>query len=310
VTAAVRDRPPSPRSGPRHGSGGPDPSRLRLILAAVLAGAVIVLPLVLLNGQGARQSDAPPLDASVVGPSRTAPTTTTTTATVDPLAAARALAAKPATGPGVFDTSVGDFASHFDGNGNSGQVDGGAVPRPTNGGKALTFAVPGGGERSEAVPNLPLYREGDDVWVHDVSTLHDLPVGTQTWQLVLQWHQNANDGSPPIALQAGNGRLRLANVGSDEQDVGAIGPDDTIDVVLHIHFSRDPAKARIDVWRDGVPKVTNYHPPRGTLLDGGDYMKIGLYRDPAITQDSSMTTSRLVVGPTAASINATGITPR
>ncbi|NMO90862.1 heparin lyase I family protein [Actinomycetospora sp. TBRC 11914] len=275
----------------------------------MLAGAVIVLPLVLLGGKGSSPSDPPPLataSATAAGGSA-APTTT---ATVDPLAAAKALAAKPATGPGVFDTSVGDFASHFVGNGDSGQVDGGAVPQITNGGKALTFAIPGGGERSESVPRLPEYHEGDDVWVHDVSTLHDLPVGTSTWQLVLQWHQNGDNGSPPIAIQAGGGRLRLANVGTDFQDLGAVGPDDTIDLVLHIHFSRSSGAAEIDVWRDGVPKVTNYHPPRGTLLDTGDYMKIGLYRDPSITQDSSMTTTRLVVGPTDASINATGITPR
>lgn len=302
MTSAVRDRPPSHGGGP---PGGPGPSRLRLVLAAVLAGAVIVLPLVLLGGTGSRQSGAPPLATTTSA--RSAPSTT---ATVDPLAAARALAAKPATGPGVFDTSVGDFASHFVGNGDSGQVDGGAVPQLTDDGKALTFAIPGGGERSESVPRLPEYHEGDDVWVHDVSTLNNLPTDTRTWQLVLQWHQNGDNGSPPIALQAGGGRLRLANVGTDLQDLGAIGPDDTLDVVLHIHFSRDSSAAEVDVWRDGVPKLTDYHPPRGTLLDGGDYMKIGLYRDPAITQDSSMTTTRLVVGPTDASINATGITPR
>ena len=301
MTSAVRDRPPSPDRPP----GGPEPSRLRLVLAAVLAGAVIVLPLVLLAGRGSEQAAPPPL--AVEASARPA---ATTTATVDPLAAGRALAAKPATGPGVFDTSVGDFASHFLGNGNSGQVDGGAVPQVTNGGKALTFAVPGGGERSESVPALPEYHEGNDIWVHDVSSLRGLPTDTGTWQLVLQWHQRADDGSPPIALQAGNGRLRLANVGTDQQDLGPIGPNDTLDVVLHIHFSRNPAAAQVDIWRDGMPKLTNYHPPRGTLLDGGDYMKIGLYRDPAITQASSMTTTRLVVGPTDAAINATGITPR
>jgi hypothetical protein len=304
VTSVVRDHPPSPGGPP---PGGPGPSRLRLILAAVLAGAVIVLPLVLLSGKGSPSSDAPPLATATAA---SAAATPTRTGTVDPLAAAKALAAKPATGPGVFDTSVGDFASHFVGNGNSGQVDGGAVPQLTNGGKALTFAIPGGGERSESVPRLPEYREGDDIWVHDVSALHDLPTGTGTWQLVLQWHQNGNNGSPPVALQAGGGRLRLANVGTDFQDLGALGPDDTVDVVLHIHFSRDPGAAEVDVWRDGLPKVTNHHPPRGTLLDDGDYMKIGLYRDPSITQDSSMTTTRLVVGPTAAAINAAGITPR
>jgi hypothetical protein len=305
VTSSVRDRPPPGGPPP----GGPGPSRLRLVLGAVLAGAVIVLPLVLLGGKGSPGSDAPPL-ATATADATAASAAPATTATVDPLAAAKALAAQPATGSGVFDTSVGDFASHFVGNGNSGQVDGGAVPQVTNAGKSLTFAIPGGGERSESVPKLPEYHEGDDIWVHDVSTLHDLPTDTGTWQLVLQWHQNGDNGSPPIALQAGGGRLRLANVGTDFQDLGPLGPDDTIDVVLHIHFSRSPGAAEVDIWRDGQSKLTNYHPPRGTLLDGGDYMKIGLYRDPSISQDSSMTLSRLVVGPTDAAINATGITPR
>ena len=309
MTSAVRDRPPPPdHRPPGRPPSGPEPSRLRLVLAAVLAGAVIVLPLVLLAGKGSEQSGAPAL--ATAPPARPAATTTVTTATVDPLAAGRALAAKPATGPGVLDSAVGDFASHFDDTGGSGLVEGAPRPQVVGGGKAFAFVVPGGGKRAEVLPLVPEYHEGDDLWVHDVSTLHDLPTDTGTWQLVLQWHQRANTGSPPIALEAGRGRLRLANVGADQQDVGALGPNDTIDVVLHIHFSRNPGAAVIDVWRDGVPKVTNHHPPRGTLLDGGAYLKAGLYRDPAITQASSMTMTRLVVGPTDASINATGITPR
>ncbi|MDT7743026.1 MAG: hypothetical protein QOE59_2104 [Actinomycetota bacterium] len=303
MTSAVRDRPPSPDRPP----GGPGPSRLRLVLAAVLAGAVIVLPLVLLAGKGSEQAAPPPL--ATPAPGRPAATTSATTATVDPVAAGRALAAKPATGSGVLDSSVGDFASHFDNSGNAGLVDG--APRPqVVAGPAFAFTVPGGGKRAEVLPRVPEYHEGDDLWVHDVSTLHNVPTGTGTWQLVLQWHQLAGTGSPPIALEVGGGRLRLANVGADQQDVGPLGPNDTFDVVLHIHFSRDPGRAVVDVWRDGVPKVVNYHPPQGTLLDGGDYLKLGLYRDPAITQPSSMTTTRFVVGPTDASINATGITPR
>jgi hypothetical protein len=269
----------------------------------VLAGAVIVLPLVLLTGHGTGGPDAPPIATS------DAPASRAPAAMVDPLAAGRALAARPATGRGVLDSTVGDVASHFDNSGGDGLVSGAARPVFV-GGRAITFAIPGGGERSEVLPLLPEYHEGDDLWVHDVSTLKNLPTGTDTWQLVLQWHQRGGTGSPPVALEAGHGRLRLANVGGDQQDVGALGPNDTSDVVVHVHFSRDPAKSVVDVWRDGVPKVVNYHPPRGTMIDGGDYLKLGLYRDPAITQASSMTTSRLVVGPTAAAINASGITPR
>jgi hypothetical protein len=254
---------------------------------------VLVLPVILLSGHGSQSDGAPPIAKATPGapPPRMA-------VTVDPLAAGRALAARPATGRGVLDSTLGDVASHFDNSGGSGLVDGAAQPRFV-GGKQITFAIPGGGERSEVLPLLPEYHEG-----------HDLPTDTNTWQLVLQWHQRGGTGSPPVALEAGNGRLRLANVGTDQQDLGALGPNDTIDVVVHVHFSRDPATSVVDVWRDGVPKVVDYHPPHGTMIDAGDYLKLGLYRDPSIDQDSSMTTSRLVVGPTDPSINATGITPR
>ncbi|WP_433799770.1 heparin lyase I family protein [Actinomycetospora sp. CA-084318] len=288
-------RPPAHRS-----PEPPRPGRARLLLAAVLAGAAIAVPIALTGGHLAAAPAVPPPALAITDDEAPA------TVRVDPLAAGRALAARPATGEGVFDTAVGDFAGHFD-MAADGQVDG--APRPTVvDGPGLRFVVPGGARRAEVLPHLPEYQEGDDLWVHDVSRLQDLP--TDTWQLVLQWHQRANSGSPPIALEAGQGRLRLANVGTDHQDLGPLRPDDTIDVVLHVHFSRSPDDAVIDVWRDGRPEVLGYHPPRGTLLDGGDYLKLGLYRDPSITQDSAMTTTRLVAGPTAESINVQGITPR
>jgi hypothetical protein len=289
---------------PRH-TPAPQPpraSRTRLVLAAVLAGAVIAVPVALVGGHG---SAGPAVPAAARPTDAPAPTTTR----VDPLAAGRALAARPATGDGVFDSAVGDFASHFDDTGGSGLVDGAPLPRVVDG-PGMRFAIPGGAKRAEVLPQLPEYHEGDDLWVHDVSRLQGLPTDTDTWQLVLQWHQRANTGSPPIALEAGRGRLRLANVGADQQDLGPLRPDDTVDVVLHVHFSRSPADALVEVWRDGRPMVLGHHPPQGTLLDGGDYLKLGLYRDPSITQASSMTTTRLVAGPTAASINAQGITPR
>ncbi|WP_018333988.1 heparin lyase I family protein [Actinomycetospora chiangmaiensis] len=280
----------------------PRPSRTRLVLAAVLAGAAVAIPVALSGGQPAA-APAPPPPALATGD-----VPATTSARVDPLAAGRALAARPATGDGVFDSAVGDFAAHFDDSGGSGLVDGSPLPRVVDG-PGMRFTIPGGAKRAEVLPQLPEYHQGDDLWVHDVSRLQGLPTDTGTWQLVLQWHQRANTGSPPIALEAGRGRLRLANVGTDQQDLGALRPDDTLDVVLHVHFSRSSSDAVVDVWRDGRPALLGYHPPRGTLLDGGDYLKLGLYRDPSITQGSSMTTTRLVAGPSADAINVAGITP-
>ena len=74
-------------------------------------------------------------------------------------------------------------------------------------------------------------------------------------------------------------------------------------MVLHVRFARDPAGAQVDVWRGGTPVLTGYHPPGGTLLDGGDYLKLGLYRDPAISTASAVTITEVQAGPTAASID-------
>jgi hypothetical protein len=40
------------------------------------------------------------------------------------------------------------------------------------------------------------------------------------------------------------------------------------------------------------------------MLDGADYVKMGIYRDPAIRQASSIAVTRLAIGPTDAAIDA------
>jgi hypothetical protein len=60
------------------------------------------------------------------------------------------------------------------------------------------------------------------------------------------------------------------------------------------------------VWRDGSQRITNYHPPGGTLYPNSakanptgsliDYWKMGLYRDPAITEPATYVIERARVG--------------
>lgn len=182
------------------------------------------------------------------------------------------------------------------------------APRPhlltDRGRPGLRFTMPAGGRRSEVLPPTPTYHQGDQVWLHYRAQLAGVPVDTTTWQLIAQFHQDANTGSPPIALEIGDGQLRLANQGTHQQPLGAITTNGTLDVVLHVVFSRDPAHAQVDVYRDGTPVLTGYHPPGGTLLDDGDYLKLGLYRDPTITTPSTVTATTVQVGPTRAAVDS------
>lgn len=147
--------------------------------------------------------------------------------------------------------------------------------------------------------DLPREREGDQTWVRYRAQLHDMPVDTERWQLVLQWHHTGDTGSPPIALEFGRGQLRLAHQGRHHQDLGPVGPDDTLDLVLRVRFSRDPARGQVDVWRDGRPVLAGYHPPGGTLLDTANYLKTGLYRARAITDPGTVALTEFAVATTA-----------
>jgi hypothetical protein len=56
-------------------------------------------------------------------------------------------------------------------------------------------------------------------------------------------------------------------------------------VVLHIHFSTDPAKAQADAWMNGQKRIDAFRPPGGTRYSNDDsYLKTGIYRDTAIDQ--------------------------
>lgn len=173
---------------------------------------------------------------------------------------------------------------------------------PAGGAEGLRFTMPGGGRRSEVLPPLPAYRDGEQVWLHYRAELTGMPVNTSTWQLIAQFHQAGNTGSPPVALEVGNGQLRLAAQGGHQQPLGAVSSDGTVDVTLHVVFSRDPARGQVDVWRDVAPVLAGYHPPGGTLLDSSDYLKLGLYRDPAITDPSTITITDVRIGPTSAAV--------
>jgi hypothetical protein len=116
---------------------------------------------------------------------------------------------------------------------------------------------------------------------------------------VTQW-KNQGTGSPPVELRLTDGRLALSGgfgypggPRSFETDIGPVTGGQTIDLVVGILFSQDPAKGSIDVWLDGTQRIANYQPPGGTLYPGStSYWKVGLYRDTSL---SSTATADLTV---------------
>lgn len=168
---------------------------------------------------------------------------------------------------------------------------------------ALAFTVPGGGTRSELEPGYRSFGEGDRFFFGlGVYLPADFPASTSDWQLVAQW-KNGGDGSPPLSVKVQRGRFVLdggAGIGKSwQRDIGPAPTGRRTDLVLGVRFSSDPDDAVVDVWQDGAPVVSGYHPRGGTLYpDEASYLKVGLYRSSDIDQDGTVYYDDVVIART------------
>lgn len=172
---------------------------------------------------------------------------------------------------------------------------------------ALMFSLNGGDQRSEVQPRTPYLKDGDVVFYSYRAYLDpDFPTGTKTWQLIMQWHQEGDSGSPPVAVQVRDNRLQLALQGEDFQDLGPVAGGQTVDLILRIAFSQDPNTGTVDVWNGGRHVLNAFHPSGGTLIDASAYEKVGLYRDRAIDQPARLYLEDLRIGPSMSSVRDAG----
>jgi hypothetical protein len=138
--------------------------------------------------------------------------------------------------------------------------------------------------------------EGDERW-YAWSTMFapDFP-SYATWQVVSQWHANAN-GSPPVAFMAEGDSLvlkihRHSGPGSviEIRNIwrGSLRRGQWQDIMLHVKWSGDDAVGFIELWIDGVPQTMDNGSTRRmirTLYPGvGAYFKQGLYRESGLSQ--------------------------
>jgi hypothetical protein len=169
--------------------------------------------------------------------------------------------------------------------------------------QAVEFNLPGGDQRSEMQPRVPDEVEGTvQYYTYGALLARDFPTDASTWQVILQWHHQGDEGSPPVAVQVRDNRLMLAADGTDLQDLGPIAGGGRVDLTLRIVFSRDPELGTVDVWSNGQHVLQGYHPADGTLFDQSNYMKVGLYRDTSIEGPGHLWLDDLRVGPTLASV--------
>ncbi|MCH9718333.1 MAG: polysaccharide lyase [Actinomycetia bacterium] len=160
------------------------------------------------------------------------------------------------------------------------------------------YYIPANGERSESAPPGLRFREGDVVVFSFATQLRNMSLDTEDWQVLVQWKDDG-DSSPPVALVVENGRYEIGGgwgrSGTDPQsaveyvDLGPATNYEWVDWVVRIQFASDPRQGSLDVWRDGVSVVTDWHPVTGTLYPGLEsYLKFGYYRDAGIQTPSSV----------------------
>lgn len=178
-----------------------------------------------------------------------------------------------------------------------------AVSPSVPGRQAVKFEVPGGGKRSESQPEKDTFTDGDRKFFGYSAFLDEnFATDAQSWQVIWQLHDNGVNGSPPVALEVGEGRLWLATAGNDrDKDLGPVTPGSNVSVQLEVEF--ETGGGFVNVWRDGQQLVSNYTPPQGTTVDGGAYLKTGIYRDPSEGQDSTLFLNDLKIGDSLESVS-------
>jgi hypothetical protein len=153
----------------------------------------------------------------------------------------------------------------------------------------------GYGDRAE-VQTSTGEREGQERW-YGWSTMFapDYPTSS-SWQVVSQWHANA-DGSPPLAFFAQGDELKLVahrfsapGVPIDIVDIwrGPLRRGAWQDIKLHVLWSGSDSTGFVELWVDGVQQTFDDGSARRqirTLYPGvGAYFKQGLYRQSGIPQ--------------------------
>lgn len=120
------------------------------------------------------------------------------------------------------------------------------------------------GERCELTqgnptrPGFPVFEEGEERWISwQIYLPDDFPLDAPEWNVVNQWKQRGDLGTPAISMQVRGGRFHLKTSDSNGDSCCTItrwtGParrNRWIELTLHARFSPDPATGFIELFGD------------------------------------------------------------
>jgi hypothetical protein len=194
----------------------------------------------------------------------------------------------------------------------------------------LGQAMPGG----DAYKHL-LFQSGQERWIAMQYYLPTTWPGDDRWQTVMQIKPIAGGGGgPSIGLDAGGNRLKFygndstwgSTAGAVRDGVGPLVAGSYpmtkgrwIKLTWHIVFSADPKVGSVEVFGDladgkGMRTLAPSH-NRATMkyLDGvvnPAHLRVGIYRDPAMTATASLFVDGITVATTRASAEANAYSAR
>jgi hypothetical protein len=185
------------------------------------------------------------------------------------------------------------------------------------------------GERTEIGMSNPttavsldkIFNKGDDLWVGwqlRLPSTYPISLGTINWNIISQMKQVGAMGVPAICFKVNNSRLEMwtadtitdTDFDSMKWNSGSILQDQWIKLLLHVNFNTDPAFGFTELWGDmngsGIVSLDaktfrstmkNPDAPNGQTQSHSQ-LRLGIYRDPAITGSTSAYFGRVGVAQT------------
>ncbi|HZH03993.1 MAG TPA: polysaccharide lyase, partial [Myxococcaceae bacterium] len=106
------------------------------------------------------------------------------------------------------------------------------------------------------------------------------------WQLIVQWHQEATTGCPPVEFYVVGNQLRLRLGGCEGKVVwtAPINRGKWHDFAFHVKWSPNPKVGFVELYHNGKLALSK-RMIATQFANNLNYLKMGLYRDASISQE-------------------------
>ena len=117
--------------------------------------------------------------------------------------------------------------------------------------------VTNSGTRNEVYLSNSQFNEvdGNDHWYAWSSLFPSDYPSDNSWQVFTQWHQSGLTGSPPVEFDVIGEEIQVAHNGDQVLWRTPLVRGVWHDFVVHVLWSRDPAKGFVEIWFDGEKVV-------------------------------------------------------